>query len=293
MLVVTGATGNVGSELTAALMRDRPLPFRIAAHTPSKLHAKYGADAPVVPFDYDDRATWPDALHGITTLFLLFPLPSPRTVNTRMKPLIDAAVAAGCSHIVYISVPGADASPIVPHNQVERHIRETGVRYTILRPSYFMQNLCRRISSHGVDIVRHHELFIPAGAGKTSFIDARDVAAVAVQVFTQPQAHANHIYTLTGPAALNFWAVAAIFSEVFGRPIRYSNPGLPRFWWRMFRRGLGWDTIGFMTIVYTLTRLARNNPISPELGRLLGRDPATMEQFVRDERWRWEQEAWT
>lgn len=294
MLVVTGPTGNVGAELVQLLIEHRgELPFRIAAHSPERIKARYGADVPCVAFDYDDPAGWSAVLAGIQTLFLLFPLPHPRTVNTRMKPFIDAAVRAGCQHIVYISVPGADASRVIPHYHVEQHIRESGVGYTFLRPSYFMQNLCRRISTHGVDIATRGEMFIPAGKGRTSFIDARDVARVALRVLGEPQAHRGAIYTLTGAERLDFYQVAAIFSDLLDRPIRYVRPSLPRFWYRMWRRGVAWDVILFMTIVYTLTRTGRNEPLTEQLPPLLGRPATTMRQFVADERWRWLTQTWT
>lgn len=294
MLVVTGPTGNVGAEIVQLLATQPPsYPFRIAAHSPARLTASYGAALPVCRFDYDDRSTWPAVLADIRTLFLLFPLPHPRTVNTRMKPFIDAAVGAGCQHIVYVSVPGADASRVIPHAHVEQHIKDSGVGYTVLRPSYFMQNLCRHISTHGVDIAAHGEIFIPAGNGRTSFIDSRDVARVALDVFAQPERHRSQIYTLTGAERLDFREVAAILSDVLGRPIRYTRPSLPRFWARMWRRGVTWDTILFMSIVYSLTRAGRNEPLTDELPRLLGRPATSMRQFAAAYRWRWETRDWT
>ena len=298
MLVVTGPTGNVGAEITDLLASDDPgFPFRVAAHNPDKLRDTYGPEIPTARFDYDDRSTWEAVLDGISILFLLFPLPQPKTVRTRMKPFIDAAIRAGCRHIVYVSVPGADSTSFgarfVPHHQVERHIETSGAGYTFLRPSYFMQNLVRRISTHGVDIATRGEIFIPAGKGRTSFVDSRDVAAVALDVFKNPERHRNQGYTLTGERRLDFYEVAEVFSEVMGRPIRYTKPSMPQFWYRMARRGVSWDTILFMTIVYTLTRTSRNETLTDELPKLLGRPPTSLRQFVEDYLPRWETRSWT
>lgn len=294
MLVITGPTGNVGAELTELIVRHpSPPPFRIAAHNPEKIIAAYGPEAPCVPFDYDDRAGWGPVLDGIRMLFLLFPLPHPRTVETRMKPFITAAVKAGCRHILYITVPGADQSRLVPHYHVEQHIRASGMDYTFLRSSYFMQNLCRRISTHGVDIVERQEIFIPAGKALTTFIDSRDVANVALKVIEAPEDHRNRAYILTGAERLDFYQVAEIFSEVMGRPIRYTSPSFPQFWYRLWRRGVKWDVILFMTIVYTLTVTGQNAPLTDDLPQLLGRPATPMRQFVKDYLWRWEQRAWT
>ena len=234
-----------------------------------------------------------DVLADIDTLFLLFPLPSPRTVNTRMKPFIDAAAAAGVKHIIYVGVPGADTQKIVPHYAVERHIEATGIPYTFLHPTYFMQNLCRSISTHGVDIVDYDQIFIPAGNGKITFIDARDVASVAVDIIKDPAPHTGKTYVLSGPDLLDFYQVAEIFSAIMGRKISYANPSFPSFWWRMWRRGLTWDVIGFMTIVYFLTRTGKNAQKTKTLPEMLGREPIHTKQFVNDYLSRWENRDWT
>jgi uncharacterized protein YbjT (DUF2867 family) len=294
MLVVTGPTGNVGAEVTQLLAGGAfNGSYRVAAHSPHKITGRYGDHVPVLPFDYDRREGWDAVLDGVSTLFLIFPLPTPRTVETRIKPFVDAAKRAGAQHIVYLSVPGADREKVVPHFHSERHIEASGIPYTILRASFFMQNLCRGLSTHGVDIVEHDEIFIPAGKGKTTFVDARDVARVAVDVFHDPAAHRNRSYLLTGNERLDFYEVAAIFSEVMGRPIRYVNPAYPHFWLRLWRRGVKWDVIAFMTIVYTLTRSGKNEPMSDEMARLLGRTPTPMRQFVAENLYRWEQRIWT
>lgn len=294
MIVLTGPTGNVGAELVRLLSSDEDAPpHRIAAHDPDRLRARLGAQVPATAFDYDDPRTWPDVLEGATTLFLLFPLPSPRTARTRMIPFIDAAVAAGVRHIVYVSVPGADASRIVPHNRVEAHIRASGADHTILRCGFFMQNLCRSVSTHGVDIVERGELFIPAGEGRTTFLDSRDAAAVARLVLTDPAPHRGRTYTLTGPRTLDMDQVAATVSRALERPVRYTRPGLPRFAARLLGRGVSWDTVGFMAIVYTLTRLGRNDTLTTTLPELLGRPATDMERWARDYRPVFEERAWT
>jgi uncharacterized protein YbjT (DUF2867 family) len=300
MIVLTGPTGNVGAEvarLAAQAVQETPdLAVRVAAHRPERVRAELGGSAatlPVVGFDYDDRATWPAVLDGVERLFLVFPLPTPQAVNRRMVPLVDAAVAAGCRHVVYLSVPGADVQKVVPHYRVERHLEASGADWTFLRAAFFMQNLHRAVSTHGVDIADHDEVFVPAGRGATSFVDARDIAEVAWSALTRPGAHARAAYVLTGPQRLRMDEVAAVLSDVLGRPIRYSRPGLARFWHRLSRRGVPWDSLLFMTIVYTLTRTGRNEPMTDELPRLLGRPPRDLRRWAEDARWRWEQRAWT
>ena len=99
---------------------------------------------------------------------------------------------------------------------------------------------------------------------------------------------------LAGPEALDLYEVAAIMTEVLGRTIRYTNPSFPAFWWRLGRRGVSWDTLFFMTMVYTLARTGKNEVEGAELlPRLLGRPATTMRTFVEENRFRWERREWT
>lgn len=281
MIVVTGPNGNVGTELVRMLLADGSLPFRIAANTPEKIERLYGPDAPKVKFSFGDRSTWDATLDGVSTLFLLFPLPHPRTAKTWMIPFVEAARAAGAAHIIYVSVPTAGDTKFVPHYSVERAIEASGVPYSLLRAAYFSQNLCRDITTHAVDIARDNEILIPAGKGLTSFVDSRDVAEVALRIMRDPAAHRNRPYVLTGPEALDFHQVAEIFSEVLGRRIVYREPSMLRFW-RTVGKRVTWDTLLFMSGVYFLTRTGKNAPLTDTLGELLGRPPRTMRDFVTD-----------
>lgn len=283
MILVTGPNGNVGTELVRMLIADGTLPFRIAANTPAKIEALYGPDAPKVKFSFADRGTWGPALEGVETVFLLFPLPHPGTAKSWMLPFVAAAKEAGVRHIIYLSVPTAGDTKLVPHYTVERAIEASGLSYTLLRAAFFSQNLCRDITTHAVDIAKSDEIIVPAGKGVTSFVDSRDVAEVAVKVMRDPAAHAGKAYVLTGPELLDYHQVAAIMSEELGRPITYREPSVLRFWWTVGPR-VTWDTLLFMTGVYILTRRGKNADMTDTLPQLLGRSPRTMRDFVRDYR---------
>lgn len=283
MIVVTGPNGNVGTELVRMLASQSELAFRVAAHTPEKIDSLYGPHVPRTRFSFADRSTWAETLAGVSTLFLLFPLPHPRTARTWMVPFVEAAAKAGARHIIYVSVPNAEHLKVIPHYRVERAIEASGVPYTFLRAGYFSQNLCRDITTHAVDVAAYDELFIPAGRGVTSFIDSRDVAELAVKIMRNPREHRNVGYLLTGPEKLDFYQVAEVFSAVLRRRIRYPNPSMFAFWRRVGPR-VTWDTLTFMIIVYMLTRIGRNAPMSDTLPQLLGRPARTMRDFVEDYR---------
>jgi uncharacterized protein YbjT (DUF2867 family) len=247
-----------------------------------------------VAFDFFDRATWAAALSGVDVLFLLFPLPGNRAAREAIIPFIEAAERAGCRHVVYVSVFGADRARFIPHHHVERALEASSMSCTLLRCSFFMQNLHRAISTHGDDIVDHGELFIPAGRSKTTFLDARDAAEVAARVISDPTAHrADRIHHITGPRPIAMGEVADELSRVLGRPIRYTNPSVIRFARRLRRREVGWDAIGFMCAVYTLTKLGFNQQVTDDVAAILGRPPRTLAEFLEDSAWRWTDRAWT
>ena len=291
VLLVTGPSGNVGEELVDLLDTRYAHPWRVGSRHPERWSAALSADA--VRLDFFDRSTWTPALDGVDALFLLFPLPGNRAAREAIVPFLHAAERAGCRHVVYVSVFGADRARFIPHHTVEAALRDSGMSATVLRCSFFMQNLHRAVSTHGVDIADAGELFIPAGRGKTTFIDARDAAEVAATVLTDPDPHRDVVYHLTGPTPLTMDDVAAELTATLGRPIRYVNPGLVRFAVRLRGRGVGWDTIGFMSAVYTLTRLGQNQPVTDDVRRLLGRPPRTLHEFLVDAAWRWRDRAWT
>ncbi len=287
MFVVTGPSGNVSSELTTALAAQSDIPYKIAARNPQKIQDQYGAHVPTVRFDFGKRETWGPTLDGCKTLFLLFPLPHPVTAKERMAPFVEAARDAGVEHIIYVSVPGADKLKFVPHYWVEKAIRDSGVNYTILEASYFAQNFTRAISSHIIDIALKGEVFVPTGKGKTSFLDSRDLSDAIMNIIRKPEPHYKKTYVVSGPERLDMWEVAQIFSEELGRDIRYVNPSLPRFLYRYIRRGVPGDVLFFMSVVYTLTRFGKNEPLTDILPELLGKPPRTFRDYVRDYKDQW------
>lgn len=295
MLLITGPTGNVGQELVD-LLTEAPgtTPWRVASRHPGTSRTGDGEGRPdVIEMDFFDSATWPPALADVETLFLLFPLPGNRAARTAIIPFLEAAERSGCRHVVYVSVFGADRARFIPHYKVEAALRQSSMTWTVLRCGFFMQNLHRAISTHGTDIVERNELFIPAGRGLTTFLDARDAADVAASVMRAPAEHRNAVYHLTGPAALSMEEVATALTATLGRPVRYTRPGLIRFAARLARRHVGWDTIGFMSAVYTLTRFGQNQPLTDDVQQLLGRPPRTLVEFLEDSAWRWREKAWT
>jgi len=271
-LLVTGATGTVGSALLTAL-RDRDVTVRAAARSPPGA----GPADEWVAFDFERPETWGAALDGVDGLFLLRP-PQLSRVGP-IRSFVDAAARVGVAHCVVLSVLGAERNPLLPHRRIERHVASSGLDWTFLRSSFFTQNL---VEVHG-ESLRRGEIAVPAGDGETSFVDARDVGSVAAAALTEP-GHDGVAYDLTGPAALTYEEVAAVASDVLGYPLEYTNPSLPGFVVGSLRagRGLGFSLV--MAGIYTTARLGLAGRVTDDVERVLGRPPRDVRTVFEDYR---------
>ncbi|HEU4324560.1 MAG TPA: SDR family oxidoreductase [Roseiflexaceae bacterium] len=279
-ILVTGATGTVGAEVLAELQRVGA-PVAAAVRDVGRARRALGDQIDCVPFDFAQPATYDGALAGVRRLFLMRP---PAIGDARqLSPLIAAAQRAGVEHVVFLSLLGAERNPVVPHHGIEQELLASGMDWTFLRASFFMQNLS---TTHRDDIRDGDVIFVPAGDGRTSFIDARDIGAVGALALTDDR-HRNRAYPLTGDAALTYSEVAELLSQALGRPIRYPRPSLAAFALRMRSRGLPWPFILVMCGIYTTARLGLAGAVTPDTAQLLGRPPISVARFAQDYRSSW------
>jgi uncharacterized protein YbjT (DUF2867 family) len=281
MILVTGATGNVGSEVVKLLVEGGAAVR--AAITSEQDAQKLPISISWEIFDFTNSATYEAAFAGIEKLFLMRP-PHIANIERDMKPAIEYAAQAGVKHIIFLSLLGAEQNQIVPHAKVEKLLMAGSVPYTLLRCGFFMQNLS---TTHRQDIRENGDIFIPAASGKTAFIDVRDIAAVAVKTLTEA-GHEQQAYALTGSTAVNYHEVADAMSHVLQRPIRYSNPSLLRFAWRLWRRGHPLSYVSVVTGIYLTTRLGLAEKVTTQAAELLGRNPISLKQFIEDYRAVWQ-----
>lgn len=301
IILVTGATGNVGREVVKQLAA-RGVAARAAVYDEADARRTPADAAETARFDFLDPTTFPSAFAGVDEMFLMRP-PAISNVKRDIQPAIEYAARAGVSHIVFLSLIGVERNRIVPHAKIEKLLVASGIPWTMLRCGFFMQNLN---TTHRADIVESGDIFIPAGGGRTAFIDARDIGAVAARVLTEPGQgptgpvptghvptghaptdpvltdHANTAYKLTGSEALTYEEVAAIMTEELGRPITYSDPSALAFARRFRERGYTSGYVNVMLGIYLTTRLGMASGISPDAERLLGRPPITMREYIRD-----------
>ena len=216
-ILVMGAMGNVGTEVVRSLAAIN-IPMRVADLFPEKIRERFGKGVQAVHFDFSDPATFADTFKGIRKVFVMRP-PQISNIKRDMVPTLEAAKAAGVKNMVFLSLIGIEQNKMVPHYQVEKWILASGLNYTFLRCSFFMQNLN---TTHLAEIRDRNELYIPVGFAKTSFLDVRDIGAVAALALTE-KGHANKAYDLTGSEALDYYHVADMFTEVLGRKITYQK----------------------------------------------------------------------
>jgi len=223
-IIVTGATGTVGSEVVKQLSRDA-LNYNIKAgvHSIENVNKVQQHDrVQPVQIDYDEQEGFESAFKDVDKLFLLTH-PSPKTIEHESN-LVTEAKKSGIKHIVKQSIMGADLGADVEamrlHRQAEKLIEESGIPYTFLRPNEFMQGF---INFQGPTIKSNSAFYIPAEDAKVSIVDARDIAAVATKALVDGEEHYNRTYLITGPEALSYHQTAEILSNATGKKIDYVN----------------------------------------------------------------------
>jgi uncharacterized protein YbjT (DUF2867 family) len=199
-LLVLGATGSTGRRVTR-LLREREVAVR-----PASRHGE-------VAFDWADPQTWGPALEGVTGIYVMAPDGVP------VEPdFIEQAVETGVRRLVLLSTMHAEEIDDRLF-AAELLVQESGVEWTVVRANWFNQNFDEGFFAPAIQA---GELILPLGDVRHSFVDAEDIAAVAVEALTGT-GHIGQIYDVTGPEALTFAEAVAHISEAAGRPIHYRG----------------------------------------------------------------------
>lgn len=282
-ILVTGATGTVGTELVKALV-NRGITVRAGVHSIIKGDRlrQLNPGVQLVELDYQRPETLAVAFTGINRLFLLTPT-SPETVSMSQQ-LIDAAHRAGVEKVVKLSAEGVGQDSNIQldrwHREIEEYLAQSGLSYAVLRPSNFMQNFVR---NHCATVQQEGKFYLPLSDAQVTFIDVRDIAeAAAILLTTDPAAHAGQAYHLTGPAALTGQQVAEALSEATSHPVTYVPISEDQFGTNM-ADAPNWQ-IQTMQELYQGYRAGKSSTVSPEVERLTGRAPHTIQQFAHDYR---------
>lgn len=273
-LAVTGSTGHLGG-LIAARLADAGLAQRLIVRgAPGRATHHDGVE--VVTASYSDRDAAVAALRVVETLFMVSASESADRL-TQHRTFIDAAVEAGVGHVVYTSFLGAapDATFTLArdHWSTEQHLRESGMAFTVLRDSLYLDFLPDLAGPDGV--IRG-----PAGEGVVGAIARADVARVAVAVLTDPAGHSGRTYDLTGREALTLAEVARILTDLTGTPTIYHHETLEEAY--ASRASFGapdWQVDAWVS-TYTAIAAGELAAVNDNVETLTGTAPLTLEEYL-------------
>ncbi len=284
-ILVTGATGNIGSKVLKALAEAKDVQVRAGVRAGDKSSAFRAANITPVAFDFDKPDTVAVALRGVERAFLLQPQ-APNQVEI-MSRFVDVAKRAGVRHIVKVSSWNCDQEPGIAFwrdlRAVEKHIEASGVAWTFLRPNNFMENFINFYVPDG-----QGNIYLPWGQGACSFIATEDIAAVAARALTQT-GHAGKAYTLTGPEALTIGQAAQILSEVTGRAIKYVDVPEAAARQAMLDYKMPAAFVDGLMELHAIDKAGSAAIVTPTVRDLLGRSPKTFKEFAREHAAKWKQ----
>lgn len=280
MILVTGASGMVGSAVLRELQK-LGKPVRAMYRSEQELQ-KAPAGAAVCLGDFADADSLKKAFQGVEALFLVCS-PIPQLVELECNA-IDAALSSGVKHIVLNSALGAgkyDKSFPSWHRQVEAKLASTSLRYTILRPNGFFQNL---LTYNAPTILSQNAFYGATASAKMSILDVRDIAAAAARILATPEPHALRIYELNGPGAWNNAEIAALLSQILGRAIQYIDLPDEVFGKALQEAGLPAWQVQALLELQQYYRSGDCAEVTGVLEELLGRAPVSLDAFLSENR---------
>lgn len=272
-IAITGATGNIGGAVSAALAADA-VPFRMLVRDASRAPELPGTEVAVTTFaDVDASRT---ALQGVEVLLMVSAAEAQDRLDQH-RAFVAAAADAGVRHVVYTSFLGAapDATFTLgrDHWATEQAIRDSGMAFTFLRDRFYLDFVEDLVGEDGV--IRG-----PAGNGAMAAVARADVARVATAVLHDPDAHRDQTYELTGPEAITLAQAAAIVSEVRGRTVSYHPETLDEAYASRARwNPEPWQADAWVS-TYTAIAEGALAHVSGDVERITGRPPMSLREVL-------------
>ena len=282
-ILVTGATGTLGSEVVKQLSSVTPaVNIKAGVHSAQNVN-KDGDRVEVVLIDYNKPETLKEALNQVDKLFLLTP-DVPNASDLAVNAVTEAK-KAGIRHIVKQSVMGADLEADVGtmrlHREAEKIIEQSGIPFTFLHPNEFMQNF---VNFHSPSIKNNNAFYLPLEDAKVSLVDVRDIASVAVKSLTEDgnDKHKNKTYLITGPEALSYHQAAEILSNATGKKISYVNISEEEARGAMKEMGMSDWLINTISELHDYFRKGNASQVSSAVEEITGKKPISFSQFAKD-----------
>lgn len=279
LLIVTGASSFIGKQLVQNLLSQK-VKIRVVTHKLPKVPYVSAKNLEFCEADFNEQSSLINAFAGGEKLFSLTPS-IPEMLNQGINQ-IKAAKQVGINFIVRISgfmvnKEYADQFQLY-HEEIENVLATSGIPHIILRPNTLMQEFIRK---HSNTIKSENKIYSCVGKGKVSYIDTRDIAAVASKLLLSPH-YANTIFKLTGPQALDMDEVALHFSRLLKRKIEYINLAEREIAQRLSLIGKTKSQIDKTLQVYKQVRDGYKSTITNSVHEITGRAPINFETFVKD-----------
>lgn len=266
-ILVLGAGGNVGRPLVKALIA-RGESVKAATRSGTGVEGAEG-----VAFDYADPSTFDAAFADVDRAYVMLPT-GYVNIGALLLPVVQGLAARGVK-IVFQSVFGVDADDSIPYRQVELAVEAAGVPFVILRPNWFADNF--HTFWHGG--ILQGGISLPAGQGKSSFIDARDIAESAAAALTRPDFD-GQAFNLTGPQALSYAEAAAVLGQVIGRPVAYQAIDDASFIATLTAHGVPDDYAHFLASIFHPVREGWTAPVSDAVQTLTGHPARSLQTYA-------------
>lgn len=270
-ILVTGATGNTGAPVVAGL-RERGLRARAASRHPDP------ADADAVVFDWSDDATFAPALTDVRAVYLVAPAGAADPVPM-VRPFLELAAARDVRRVVLLSSSAVErGEPGL--GEIHDLVAGLFAEATVLRPSWFMQNF---VGDHPLaqSIRETREIVTATGDGRLAFIDAADIAAVAVEALTAPEPVSEELL-LTGPESLSYADAAAIVSDVLGVPVRHVDVSATELARRLTAAGYSAEFSAMLAGLDERIRAGEQDLVTTTVRDITGRAPTSLRHFLAE-----------
>jgi uncharacterized protein YbjT (DUF2867 family) len=273
MILVTGANGNVGGEIVRQLVASGQS-VRALLRSRAKA-AAFPTTVEIAIGDFSDMASLVHAVGGMEAVYMTS-FEHPELLALQMN-LITAARDAGVRVVVRLSGMRADAHATTTlsrdHGLGDRQLTDSGLGFVLLQPNWFYQNFLGFFPA-GV-------MSLPVGGGLTSFIDVRDIAAVAVAALTDPR-HLSETFALTGPEALSHAEVARSLSKFTGEPFVFEDVTDEAWRAEAVDSGMGQREVDGLIGLFRSIRVGRMAEITNAVEQVTGRPPIELSAFARE-----------